>query len=155
MRALLLSALLLTGGCSFLQNNPEVVKTVLQLGLRIATYTLVAEKPGIEPHVKLVADVLSDPVGEISPESLGKRLGDVIESNVEDTIYKQSLNDISTTVLDFYSDVYEKHKGELSEKQFVQIMEAMGESMRSGLGPRAPASRATSIETRTTIIIID
>lgn len=142
-------------GCAFLQNNPEIVKTVLQLGLRVATYALVNEKPGIEPHIRVVASVLKDPQEALSPEQLSIKLHNAIDSNVDDSIYNQALKDLAGDIIAFYADVYNRHKDELSATVFMDLIQAFGTSMESGLSPKTPASRGFYIETPTTRIEVE
>lgn len=151
----LLAAISVTSGCKLIKENPEVVKAVLRLGLKIATYTLVAEKPGAAQHIQTVAGILANPIDSISPDALRKRVEDAIKDDVENEIYRRAIMDLMDEAMVFYKNVYDKHSNELSQAEFVLMIQAMGDSMMSGLTPSIPAHGAHVKETRTALIIIE
>lgn len=141
-------------GCTFLKQNPEFTRAVLQIGLKYAVMTLVGKNPNAEQHVQVIAKVLEDPVGILKPESLKKELQKAIDRNIDGRANKMLVKDLADQVLSFYKDVYNSHKDTLDQATYIKIMQAMGSSIRMGLTPEIPASHPAVFYSKTHEIII-
>ena len=149
------TCLLLLGGCTWLRENPEFTKNIINIGLRVAIYALIQKEPGIAPHVMDVANVMEDPESALSPDALDARLSQLINNSTSNPLYTQSLNDLKYMIMEFYSDVYDKNRGVIKDSQLADIVRAMGKSMKSAINPNTVQSAPFVIETQTSIITVE
>lgn len=142
----------LSSGCALLKDNPQVSRTLLSLGLKVAVYKIAQQNPGITPLLGIVGQALQEPMDSISPDSLEKRLEIVIRNNVTDPVYASALTDIKGLVVGFYAQVYDKHYDELSQSQFVELIKAFGDGIRFGHFAQSPQAVEFFTYTPTAII---
>lgn len=151
--SLILSAtILLSSGCALVKDNPQVGRTLLSLGLKVAVYKIAQQNPGIVPYLGIVGQSLQEPMDSLNPASLEKRLDVIIRNNVPDPVYASALTDIKNLVVGFYTQVYNKHYDELSQSQFVELIKAFGDGIRFGHFAQSPQAVEFFTYTPTAII---
>lgn len=151
--SLILSAtILLSSGCALVKDNPQVGRTLLSLGLKVAVYKIAQQNPGIVPYLGIVGQALQEPMDSLSPVSLEKRMDVIIKNNVTDPVYASALTDIKNLVVGFYSQVYDRHYNEMSQSQFIALIKAFGSGIRYGYYPQSPQAVDFFAYTPTAII---
>lgn len=153
--AIVSSLIISLAGCSYIKENPEFVKNILNIGLRVAVYALIQKNPGIEPHVADIAKFMEDPVLVLEPDSLRWHLENLISGTTRDEVYTQSLNELKDMIVAFYQDVYDKNAYFVPQSEMIKIVQAMGKTMRSALNPAVTNTTAWQMETPGYIIVVE
>lgn len=130
--SILIGSSLVVSACNMTPLQQSAVQTVLQIGLRVAVAKIAEANPGIAPYLQIVGQSLKDPSQSIEPEALEQHIFGIIDKNVKDAQYNESLSELAVMIVEFYSQVYAKESSKLSDSVYLEIISAFGNAIYSG-----------------------
>lgn len=135
-------------GCQAIKDNPEVSKAVFRIGLRAATYAVVQNNPELQPYLAGIGAVFVSPEDMVSPDNVRGLVNGAIDDleglTETDRVLILSITDEALTL---YGDIYKANVGKLTENEYREILEAMGQAIIGGAIPSVDAGEGFFMDT--------
>lgn len=131
-------------GCQTVKDNPEVSKAVFRIALRAATHAVVQKNPDLQPYLAGMGAVFAVPEDALEPD----RVKGLVDTSINDlegltASDRALLASITDEALALYSDIYAANLDRLTQNDYRDILEAIGQAIAAGAVPAVAGSVAS------------
>ena len=148
--SILLIATMALGGCQFLQRNPQIIESIVRIGVKLAMSAVLNNNPDLAPIFLSTSAVFSN-TETTDPELIRNDLNGITDNPL--------VLDATEIILTEYANLYEDKLDNISPNQYLEILQAIGESIRSSADSIINGTVASApefvVQAGETMVVID